>query len=580
MKTNSIRYNTIWCLLLTLFVAISCKNETGVEPIYDGIKMRVSLSSGFTVATGNSGALKSKASTSVATKNTDGKLETQTQIIPLSNGLNIVAKLVPEQQTAPVALKQSAGGGLKAAAQEVKSTLPIGTQYRLLVYNATGNEVKRLEKTVDANSSSFDEFTLDATGTTTNYTFVAYSAGTAALPALAANSTLSSAMVTIGNEKFMHFVETIALGYGANDLEVVLANKLSEITTVLDGQGIGLNSITGVGNFTLKNATHTGGSLKLSDGTVTYTGSAQDKAVSFPAISTGLTEVSSLPTVLAHDLTTTSLEVEYIEIAGLGRSESFVVPNVKIEPGVKYNLVLELDKGNCMTNVNPETFDMRSTSVTGCRIAGIFFFREGTLLFGNKPVCDLLFLLGGSWITNSNLSNGTVLRDSYNFSTQANAGVVMNITAVDNSFNMQINGTVPTTTNPTPAIDLTKTIATKEIQFQGTGVNGRNIRFTSGGGGGYHGDGTIPNVWEITDGTPANPVIRVSISATGVVSITGRKSNGDLTQYPMELFNSTSFNTVTWRTSGAQNNVQIVQTVSGPTYIRGQVTGKRVAPCN
>ncbi|MBD1432226.1 hypothetical protein H8B06_05260 [Sphingobacterium sp. DN00404] len=570
MKTNSIRYNTIWCLLLTLFVAISCKNETGVEPIYDGIKMRVSLSSGFTVATGNSGALKSKASTSVATKNTDGKLETQTQIIPLSNGLNIVAKLVPEQQTAPVALKQSAGGGLKAAAQEVKSTLPIGTQYRLLVYNATGNEVKRLEKTVDANSSSFDEFTLDATGTTTNYTFVAYSAGTAALPALAANSTLSSAMVTIGNEKFMHFVETIALGYGANDLEVVLANKLSEITTVLDGQGIGLNSITGVGNFTLKNATHTGGSLKLSDGTVTYTGSAQDKAVSFPAISTGLTEVSSLPTVLARDLTTTSLEVEYIEIAGLGRSESFVVPNVKIEPGVKYNLVLELDKGNCMFNVSPETFTLSNTQA-GCRIRFLILFTWFNYSIPqNQCSGGIPLVYTMSWATPN---NGETIGRVYEFAPTANAGVVMNITSLDNSFNMAIND---------PADDqntANRKIATKEIQFQGTGANGRNVRFA--GGGGYHGDGTIPNVWDITNGTADNPVLRVSVSASGVVSITGRKSNSDLTQYPMELFNSTSFNTVTWLTSGTTNNkVTITQTVSGPTYINGQVTGKRIAACN
>lgn len=569
MKTNSIRlrYITIWCLLLTLFVAISCKDDTGVEPVYDGIKMRVNLTSGFGLD--SSTPLKQKASTSGTKTSTVAELETQTQIIPLSNGLNIVAKLVPEQQNEPVALKQSAGG-LKAAATQVTTGLPIGTQYRLLVYNANGDEVKRIDKTVDANGSSFDEFTLDATGTTTNYTFVAYSAGTAALPSLAANTPLANALVTINAEKFMHYVETVGLGYGNNDLTVVLANKLSEITTVLDGTGIGLNSITGVGNVVFKNATHSGGTIKLSDGVITYTGSAQDKAVTFPTISTGLTEVNSSATALLRNTTTTAnLDVEYIEIAGLGRSEPFAVPNVKIEPGVKYNLVLELNKGNCMFDVSPETFTLTNTQA-GCRIRFLIFFSWFNYSIPqNQCTGGIPFVYSLHWETPN---NNDIIGRTYEFAPTANAGVVMNITSLDNSFNMAIND--PADEQNTPA----RKIATKEIQFQGTGANGRNIRFTDGS---YHGNGTIPNVWDITNGTAANPVLRVSVSAAGIVSITGRKSNSDLTQYPMELFNSTSFNTVTWLTSGSTNNkVTITQTVSGPTYINGQVTGKRIAPCN
>jgi hypothetical protein len=569
MKTNSIRYSTIWCLLLTLFVAVSCKDDTGVEPVYDGIKMRVSLTSGFEQPTGNNVSSKSKASASGAMKNTVNKLETQTQIIPLSNGLNIIAKLVPEQQTAPVALKQSAGG-LKAAAQEVRNELPIGTQYRLLVYDASGNEVERFDKTVDANGSSFEEFTLDATGTTTNYTFVAYSAGTSSLPTLAANTPLANALVEINAEKFMHYVETVGLSYGSNDLTVVLANKLSEITTVLDGQGTGLNSITGVGNFTFKNATHSGGTLKLSDGAMTYTGSAQDKAITFPTISTGLTEVSSSPTALLRNLTTTAtLEVEYIEIAGLGRSEPFVVPNVKIEPGVKYNLVLELDKGNCMTNVSPETFEF-SNNREGCRIT---FFSIITWFNYAIPQnqCNgwIPFLWRRDWTIPN---NGETIGQTYEFASTANAGVVMNITRLDNSFNMAIND---------PADDqntANRKIATQEIQFQhGSGLT-RNIRFTDGTA---YGAGSIPNVWEITNGTASNPVVRVSVSAAGIVSIVGRKSNTDPTFYPMELFNGASFNTVTWLSTGSTpNKVTITQRVTGPTYMDGQVTGKRIAPCN
>lgn len=587
MKTHSLRYSTIWCLLLTLFVANSCKDDTAVTPVYDGIKMRINVTGGFVEPSGNSSSLnRSKASAS-SVKHSASALEVQTQIIPLSDGLNLVAKLVPEQQTAPIRSRQSTGG-LRADVQqdEVRNALPQGTEYRILVYDENGTEVRRFEKTVDANGSSFDEFTLDATGETTTYTFVAYSAGTSALPTLAENSTLANAIVTTDGEKLMHFVQTVELNHGDNNIEVVLANKMSEITTVLNGEGIGVNAITGVGDFVFENATHSEATLKLSDGVMTYLGNAEDKPVTFPVF-TAESEVTSLPTVLVHDQTTTAtLSVEYIEIAGSGRSEPFQVENVRIEPGVKYNLVLELDRGNCLFDVDPETFDMRSQDVTGCAIqlAGIgipipyntiLFFRQGSLIFGNPTICNLnLALVRLRWQTNTTVRDGAALRDVYNFSTQADAGVVMNIEALDNSFHMQVNGTVPTTANPNPAIETDKTITTNEIQFQ---TPGRNIRFTDGT---YHGDGTIPNIWDITTGTDTNPVLRISISDNGTVSIAGRKSNTDLTLYPMELLPGTTFNTVEWRTSGTQNNVQIVQTVSGPTYIRGQITGKRVDACN
>lgn len=569
MKTNPIRYNTIWCLFMTLFVAISCKDDTAIEPIYDGIKMRVNVTSGFEENGNISTARSSALGTS---KRTATSLETQTQIISLGNGLDLIAELVPEQETTPLQTKQSTNGN-KANAQTVTNALAEGTKYRLLVYDKNGNEVKRFDRTVGANSSAFAEFNLDATGEKTTYTFVAYSAGTADLPSLAANTTLSSAMVTVGGEKLMHFVQTIDLSYGSNELKVVLANKLSEITTILDGGGIGLNSIKSVGNIVFEAATHSGASLKLSDGTMTYSGTAKDKAVVFPAFSSGLTELNSFPTVLVHNQTATAtLNVPYVEIAGVGKSKPFKIENIKIEPGVKYNLVLRLNKGQCMSDVTPETFAM-SNSKSGCKITFIIFFQWFNYRMPLERCVPtdwpISLIYNMSW---ENPKENDIMGGTFEFSPTANAGVIMNITKLDNSFNMAINDPAE---NQNTA---NRKIATKEIQFQqGVGIT-RNIRFT--GGGGYHGDGAIPNISEITNGTAANPVIRVSISSTGVVSIQGRKSNSDPTLYPMELYNNTSFNTVTWLSSGNKNNkVTITQTINSDTYIEGQVTGKRIANC-
>lgn len=567
---NPIRYNTIWCLFLMLFVAISCKDDMG-NSIHDGIKMRVSVTGG---SENSRNSLRAKASASGTGMNANAGLETQTRIISLSNGLSLVAELIPEQQATPIHAKQSAGG-LRADASEVRNALPVGTQYRLLVYDANGNEVKRFDKTVDANSSTFNEFTLDATGDKTRYTFVVYSAGIADLPPLAANTPLNDASVAMGGDKFMHFVQQIDLGYGSNDLDVVLANKLSEITTVLDGQGLGLNAIKSVGKTVFKKATHSGGTLKLSDGTMTYSGTAQDKKVSFPVFSSGQTDLSSFPTVLVHSKTTAAtLNVAYIEVDGRGKSEPFEIKQVDIEPGVKYNLVLRLNQGRCLSDVAPTSFATTNEKVTGClwriNIPPIIDFSVFSRLRLVNPsilrraTCGILL---GNWGTHT-LNNGVVMREEFQVSTEANAGVVVDVTKLDNSFNMIINDE---TSNKT---DAAKQLATQEIRFQTTG---RNVRFADGT---YHGDGTIPEIWEI-QGSQTNPVIRVSISTNGEVSMEGRKSNDDDPMlYPMELFNGASFNNVTWRTSGALNEVIITQTVSGKTYMQGSIGGKKIGACN
>src|SRR5690606_30333883 len=138
-------------------------------------------------------------------------------------------------------------------------------------------------------------------------------------------------------------------------------------------------------------------------------------------------------------------------------------------------------------------------------------------------------------------------------------GYVFDIYSLDNTFNMNING-----------VQLT----TQELQFQ---INidelPTNIRFKSDGE--LWNGTTIPAIYQLT-GNPSNPLIRVTISASGEVMIYGSRTI-DSGLEELELYNGNSFNTITWNTS-APNNVVVSQLVYGRTVMSGQGYGLNIVP--
>lgn len=138
-----------------------------------------------------------------------------------------------------------------------------------------------------------------------------------------------------------------------------------------------------------------------------------------------------------------------------------------------------------------------------------------------------------------------------------NYGFVFDIFSLDNSFNMTINGVQ---------------LATSEIEFQSDKTTGMNVRFQDGT---EYETGT-DLIREMT-GTPAAPLIRVEISPTGAVSLSGSKvSGGPL--FPLELFNGNSLNPIAWNTT-APNVVTITQRVVDTTNITGRGYGRNIIPC-
>ncbi|MFS4416775.1 T9SS type B sorting domain-containing protein [Maribacter sp. 2307ULW6-5] len=124
--------------------------------------------------------------------------------------------------------------------------------------------------------------------------------------------------------------------------------------------------------------------------------------------------------------------------------------------------------------------------------------------------------------------------------------LVLDIYRLDNSFNLNINGTD----------------VAGEIQLhQPTG--GNVATFVNGEG---YGNNGIPNIW-LLSGSASTPLLRVVIDQNGQFKMYGAKSsNGPLE--PMQL--TTAPNVLSWNGTG-NNTIAINQSVVGPTNMRGML---------
>lgn len=134
-------------------------------------------------------------------------------------------------------------------------------------------------------------------------------------------------------------------------------------------------------------------------------------------------------------------------------------------------------------------------------------------------------------------------------------GFQFDIYRLDNSFNLEINGTM---------------LATQEIQFYQP--DGANIRFLDGDM--YGSD--VPEIWSIIGNTSV-PSVRVIIGPTGTVSMYGSKTSGGALE-PLELFNGNQFNTIPWNPNSS-NTIIGSQSVNGATYMIGYGSGLNIVPC-
>ena len=155
-------------------------------------------------------------------------------------------------------------------------------------------------------------------------------------------------------------------------------------------------------------------------------------------------------------------------------------------------------------------------------------------------------------VSNGNSTSGTVAG--------TNNGLQFDITSLDNSFQLFINGAP---------------IANQELQFipNTTGTFIRNVAFADGDLYGTQ----VQNIWLLGTSSLSTPLVRVVISPSGTVSMFGSKVlNGPL--FPLVLTTGASFNSV--GLSSTSNSFSITQSVNTITYLTGTFSSVNLGTCD
>lgn len=195
--------------------------------------------------------------------------------------------------------------------------------------------------------------------------------------------------------------------------------------------------------------------------------------------------------------------------------------------GFPANTVLSKDPGN--------------TSLDPLRPDHTFVKLVGEDCIGTIKVNDVDYTAEGNYrVTGESTTHEMSVRAS-------NAGYIFDIYKLDNSFNMNINGTA---------------LATQEIEFRSRLTSGINVQFKDGDK--YEVD--TPGIKSLK-GDAENPMLRLIINADGEASLWGSKENfGPL--FELELIDGNTFNTLPWYNDD-ENTIVISQHLLYITYLEG-----------
>ncbi|MBI6121358.1 lectin-like domain-containing protein [Salegentibacter maritimus] len=248
-------------------------------------------------------------------------------------------------------------------------------------------------------------------------------------------------------------------------------------------------------------------------------------------------------------------EAGYIEVC---QGETILTSNIT-DPG--YTLTWYLNEGG--SPIIPDTSTpgyntyYLSQSEGGCEseLIEILVLVKDASLPESMGGCDTGWCLEDVEGESFSLSDG----ESVTFNQPAtNYGFQFDIYTLDNSFNLEINGTK---------------LAVKELEFQSLNTSGINVRFADGDE--FETD-TEGDIWQMT-GSASAPLIRVVIGPTGSVALYASKvSGGPL--FPLVLINDNEFNNIPWNSTGT-NTIVGTQNVVGATTMTGYGSGKNKTPC-
>ncbi|MDV2446109.1 hypothetical protein CMU93_01165 [Elizabethkingia anophelis] len=281
-----------------------------------------------------------KPSASADHKNISVLSDTQVQEIPFSDKYNLLATFTKDPAPQAAYFQASSGiNNLMAVTESKSQQLANDIMYKIVVYDASGRYV------TDRNYIRGKEDDIAVTPALNlnggqNYTFIAYSVNsTKSVPDISTSARLSGAFLLVMDiEDFMYFRKDASVsGEGTNYLNVVLKHKTSQITLTLDSSLTG-NSISDISAYFSSHYPNTG--ILLSNGSLQYPpGTQVNKNVSFSGLGTNI--ISGGISKLSADTPAAELTIASITIGGVTQT-NLKIPNIKIVPGLRYNLNIQI----------------------------------------------------------------------------------------------------------------------------------------------------------------------------------------------------------------------------------------------
>ncbi|WP_407481826.1 hypothetical protein [Elizabethkingia meningoseptica] len=273
----------------------------------------------------------------------------QNSTIKIDENNYITASLTPQNLTT----KNKAQASLNPTAitSGTPTVLNDLVKYKVAVYDSNGTRVDEKEFSYTQNDSN--GFMLNGDQ---NYTFIAYSVNStssADTPAVTNGGTLATATLANVSKDLMLFKKNMTVtGNGPNYLDVVLKHQFSQITTILDARQVG--TITDITSPTISPA-KSSANLSFNNNTLSYNSDISGgAAISFPTPNSQY--VSSSPTqVISPTNANGVLNISSVTIDGISKPVS--MNNIKIDPGVKYDLRLRF--GPCRQDVTPTDFSVK-----------------------------------------------------------------------------------------------------------------------------------------------------------------------------------------------------------------------------
>lgn len=226
--------------------------------------------------------------------------------------------------------------------------LPLGTMFRVIAYRqSSGDYQTHQDYTVGQLAIPL------ALDNGVAYDMVTYSYGSTSLPSISQveTSNLNNAVVNYDddNRDFMYQKQSFTPQNPNNILNIILAHKLAQITTIFDLRGDG--SIEAI-NTPILSSHYTTGEIPLNSGNIkNRTGAATSLEVVFPGPYPNKTQ-SSVPLLVNADTEGVASGSFSANITIHGTSSEVNLPNAfSITPGRKQNLIIKFSK--CGAYVGP-----------------------------------------------------------------------------------------------------------------------------------------------------------------------------------------------------------------------------------